>query len=96
MSEQNDDSKSSDDLSVDALRSELDADRKRIAQLEAENAALAAARTTRSKAAREPSRRTHRFWIAVLLVVGMVLTPVAILAVFLQNEIRDTGATSRP
>jgi hypothetical protein len=91
MSEQNGDSNSSDELSVDELRAELDADRKRIAQLEAENAALAASRKTRSKAVREAGRRTHRFWVAVLLVFGMLLTPVAILAVFLRNEIRDTG-----
>ena len=91
MSEENNDSKSSDDLSPDALRAELDADRQRIAQLEAENAALAASRMTRAEAAPEAGRRTHRFWIVVLLVVGMVLTPVAILALFLRNELGDTG-----
>ena len=91
MSEHDNDSKGSDDLSPDALRAELDADRQRIAQLEAENAALAASRMTRSEAAPEAGRRTHRFWIAVLLVVGMVLTPVGILALFLRNELADPG-----
>jgi hypothetical protein len=91
MSEHTDDSHSSDDRSVDELRAELEADRKRIAQLEAENAALAASGNGRSKKAPKEGRRTHRFWVALLLVLGMVLTPVAILAVFLHNEIRDTG-----
>ena len=58
MSEHDNDSKGSDDLSPDALRAELDADRQRIAELEAENAALAAARTTRVRARhRRPRRR---------------------------------------
>ena len=91
MSEHDNDSKGSDDLSPDALRAELAADRQRIAQLEAENAALAASRMTRSEAAPEAGRRTHRFWIVVLLVVGMVLTPVGILALFLRNELADPG-----
>ncbi len=91
MSEQNNDSKSSNGMSVDELRAELDADRQRIAQLEAENAALATSATTRSQTAPAAGPRPHRFWVAVLLVVGMVLTPVSILALFLRNEIRDPG-----
>jgi hypothetical protein len=91
VSDENNEPNNSDDVSLDALRSELEADRQRIAQLEAENAALAASRTRSSEATPKPGRRTHRVWVAVLLVLGMVLTPISILALFVKNEIEDTG-----
>jgi len=87
---EHDDSNRLDDMSSDALRAELEADRRRIAELEMENAALAASRETSGKSTSK-RRRTHRFWVAVLLILGMVLTPVAILALFLRSEIGDTG-----
>jgi hypothetical protein len=90
VSDHTDDSNGLDDMSTDALRAEVEADRKRIAELEAKNAELAASRTKSSKKARG-ARRTHRFWVALLLILGMVLTPVAILALFLHSEIEDTG-----
>jgi len=91
VSEQNNASNRSADLSADALRAEVEADRQRIAQLEAENAALAASETTRAEHAPREGRLTHRFWVAILLVIGMVLTPLAILALFLRSEVGDTG-----
>jgi hypothetical protein len=90
VTDQDDDSTGSDDASIDALQAELEADRQRIAQLEAENAALAA-RTSGFEGAPKRGRRPHRFWIAVLLILGMVLTPISILALFVKNEIGDTG-----
>ncbi len=91
MSEPDNAPNTSDDPSMDALQAELEATWKRIAALEAENAALAAAGTIRANAAPPAGRRTHRFWVAVLLVVGMLLTPVSILALFLNNQVGDTG-----
>jgi hypothetical protein len=76
---------------MEALQAELEANRQRIADLEAENAALAVARATRGKATPPGGRRTHHFWVAFLLVFGMLLTPVAIVAVFLKNQVSDTG-----
>jgi hypothetical protein len=90
--QQRDDSKRADEMTPDALRSELDADRERIAQLEAQNAALVASGKSRVEPGPKAGRRTHRFWIVILLVVGMVLTPVSILALFLRSEV---GATSK-
>ncbi len=87
MTEPNHEPNKSDDASVDELHAELEADRLRIAQLEAENAALAASRTP----GRKTGRPTHRFWVAVLLILGMVLTPLSILALFMKNEINDTS-----
>ncbi len=40
---------------------------------------------------RTTGRRTHRFWVAALLVIGMLLTPVSILALFLNSQVGDTG-----
>ena len=80
------------DPSIDALQAELEADRRRIAALEAENAALvAAANTTLADTTPPGTRRTHHFWVALLLVVGMLLTPVSILALWLNNQVTDTG-----
>ena len=90
MTEPND-PKNGDRPSIDALEAELAAKQQRIAALEAENAALAAGRTKRAKATPPGGRRTHHFWVALLLVVGMLLTPVAILAIFLNNQVGDTG-----
>lgn len=36
-------------------------------------------------------RRSHRFWVAILLVLGTVLTPISILALFVKNQISDTS-----
>ena len=80
------------DPSIDALQAELDADRRRIAALEAENAALvAAANPTRADTTARGTRRTHHFWVALLLVVGMLLTPVSIVALWLNNQVTDSG-----
>ena len=79
------------DTSIAALQAELDQYRRRIAELEAENATLAASQPKRSETAQTPGRRTSQVWVAVLLVLGMVLTPVSILALYLRDEIGDTG-----
>ena len=89
MTEPSNDPKDSRGPSMDALQAELEANRQRIAALEAENAALAAAGTTRGKATPPGARRTHHFWVALLLVLGMLLTPVAIVAVFLKNQVNN-------
>lgn len=36
-------------------------------------------------------RKPHRFWVALLLVLGTVLTPITITALFVHTEITDTG-----
>jgi hypothetical protein len=91
VSEPSNDPNTSNGPSMDALQAELEANRQRIAALEAENAALVAAASTRAKAAPPGARRTHHVWVAILLVVGMLLTPVSILALFLNSQISDTG-----
>ncbi len=81
-----------DDGSVAALREELEAEKQRIAALEAENAALLAAGSGLGgeSPAAPAGRRSHRFWVALLLVLATILTPVAIVAIFLKNEIGST------
>jgi hypothetical protein len=81
-----------DEKSAEELRAEIEADRKRIAALEAENAALleVGAHAAAANAATAKGPRTHRFWIAVLLIAGMLLTPLSILAVFVKGQINDT------
>jgi len=78
---------------VEQLRQELEAEKARIAALEAENAALVAA-TGRGEgdaaAKKKTGRRSHRFWIAILLVIATVLTPLTIVALFVKNQINDT------
>ncbi len=74
------------DPTPEELRKRLEADERRIAELEAENAALAAA-----PAAATPKVRTHRFWVALLLVLGMLLTPITIVALYVKNEIGNTS-----
>jgi hypothetical protein len=78
---------------MDDLRSELEAQKRRITELEVENAALAAAvQKTAPQAATPPrGRHPHRFWIALLLILGFLLTPLSFLAIFLKAEITDTG-----
>ena len=82
-----------EDESVERLRQELDAEKAHIAALEAENAALLAARQDGGDDAAKPrsGRRSHRFWVAILLVVACLLTPLSIVALFVKNEIGDTG-----
>ncbi len=82
-----------EDESVERLRQELDAEKAHIAALEAENKALLAARQGggTDAAAPKPGRRSHRFWVAILLVVACLLTPLSIVALFVKNEIGDTG-----
>jgi hypothetical protein len=36
-------------------------------------------------------RKRHRFWVTVLLVLGTLLTPITITALFVHTEISDTG-----
>jgi hypothetical protein len=84
----------SPDESVEQLRSELEAEKQRIAALEAENAALLAARGSGGDGAEpkaKPGRRSHRFWVAILLVIATVLTPLTIVALFVKQQINDTG-----
>jgi hypothetical protein len=80
--------------SVEELRHELEAEKERIAALEAENAALLAAGVKAGSAgavaAGRSARRSHRFWVAILLVIGTVLTPLTIVALFVKNQINDT------
>ncbi len=48
---------------------------------------------------KKPERRGHRFWAAVLLVLGFLLTPITIVVLFAHTEITDTGryvATVKP
>jgi hypothetical protein len=54
---------------------------------------LLAARTDVGHEAAKPksARRSHRFWVAILLVVACLLTPLSIIALFVKNEIGDTG-----
>jgi hypothetical protein len=35
-------------------------------------------------------RRTHRFWVSLLLVIGLVLTPLTFVALFVKSQINDT------
>ncbi|MGZ6967861.1 MAG: hypothetical protein ACXVKN_09005 [Acidimicrobiia bacterium] len=81
-----------DDESLARLRSELEAEKERIAALERENAALLAATAGGAGAgvAKPKGRRSHRFWVAILLVIGSVLTPLTIVALFVKNTISDT------
>lgn len=47
----------------------------------------------------KPARRGHRFWAAVLLVLGFLLTPITIVVLFAHTQITDTGryvATVKP
>jgi hypothetical protein len=85
--------KPADDESVERLRQELEAEKRHIAALEVENAALLAARVDIGDEAATPksARRSHRFWVAILLVVACLLTPLSIIALFVKNEIGDTG-----
>jgi hypothetical protein len=79
--------------SVEELRQELEAEKQRIAALEAENAKLLAARSEGGEGGgtAPTGRKSHRFWVAVLLLTAMVLTPFTILAIFLKGQINDTG-----
>jgi hypothetical protein len=78
--------------SVEELRQELEAEKQRIAALEAENAKLLAASGNADEGDVAPSgRKSHRFWVALLLVTAMILTPFTILAIFLKGQINDTG-----
>jgi hypothetical protein len=74
---------------IGALKAELDAEKRRAAALEARNAAL----EDKRRASRDASgaRRGHRFLVAILLVLGFVLTPVTIVVLFAHTEITDTG-----
>jgi hypothetical protein len=77
---------------MDDLRSELEAQRRRIDELEVENASLAASVAATSTTTAKPARaRTHRFWISVLLVLGFLITPLSFVAIFLKAEVTDTG-----
>lgn len=78
------------DESVEHLRQELEAEKQRIAALEAENAALLAARGESGAGRVTPKRRSHHFWVALLLVIATVLTPLTILAIFVKQQINDT------
>lgn len=78
--------------SVEELRRELEAEKQRIAALEAENAKLLAASGAADDDGDQPKgRRSHRFWVALLLLVAMILTPFTILAIFVKGQINDTG-----
>ena len=81
-----------DDESVERLRQELEAEKQRIAALEAENAALLASRPSVGDdgAKATSGRRSHHFWVAILLVVACLLTPLSIIALFVKNEIGNT------
>jgi hypothetical protein len=78
--------------SVEELRQELEAEKQRIAALEAENAKLLAASGQVAGGGDGPKvRKSHRFWVALLLLVAMILTPFTILAIFVKGQINDTG-----
>jgi hypothetical protein len=82
----------SGDDSVERLRRELEAEKQHIAALEAENAALLAATGGDADAAGKPKlRSSHRFWVSILLVIACLLTPLSIVALFVKNQINDTG-----
>jgi hypothetical protein len=76
---------------MNAGPSELDSYRQRVVQLEAENAALRAAQATPAEPKPKVGRRHDRVVVAILLVLGMLLTPVSILTLFVHSEIGDTG-----
>ncbi len=38
-----------------------------------------------------PRIKTYRFWVALLLVLGTILTPITIVSLFLKNEISNTS-----
>src|SRR5690242_5680065 len=76
------------DSNVETLKAELDAERKHAADLEARNAALA---PENGGGATKPARRGHRWLVALLLVLGFILTPVTIVVLFAHTELTDTG-----
>jgi hypothetical protein len=75
---------------LDALRAELERERHRAEELEAKNRAIEAGRRDSSEAPAGARRRTHRFWVALLLVLGTVLTPITIVALYVNAEVTDT------
>jgi hypothetical protein len=87
----NQDPTSGEERPDEALEAELEAQQRRISELEAENAALAAKRPRRAKKMAQHGVRSHRGWVALLLVVGLLLTPIMIVALYLKSEITDTG-----
>ena len=79
--------------SVGQLRRELEEEKQRIAALEAENAKLLAASGKGEDGGDTVphGRKSHRFWVALLLLIAMILTPFTILAIFVKGQINDTG-----
>jgi hypothetical protein len=77
--------------SVEELREELEAEKQRIAALEAELLAAKGGTGSGDGAEAKRGRRSHGFWVAILLVLATVLTPFTILAVFVKQQINDTG-----
>ncbi len=39
----------------------------------------------------KPPRKRHRFWVTILLVIGTLLTPITIMALFVNTEISSTS-----
>ena len=63
------------------LRQVVEEQQRRIAELEAHQAAPR----------REKRHHPHRFWIALLLVTGTLLTPIGITALFVHTQLKDTS-----
>ncbi len=82
----------SPDESLEQLREELEAEKARIAALEAQNAELLAASggAETGEAPTKRGRKSHRFWVAILLVIATLLTPLTIVALFVKQQINDT------
>jgi hypothetical protein len=70
---------------VTRLRAEL-------AELDRRTARLEARATATVEPRRRAKRRgSHRFWVAILLMLGTLLTPLSLLAVYVKTQVTDTG-----
>ena len=46
---------------------------------------------------KKTGRKSHRFWISILLIIGLILTPLSMLALFMRSEISESArATCKP
>ncbi|HEY7133712.1 MAG TPA: hypothetical protein VIB48_01475 [Acidimicrobiia bacterium] len=80
------------DTEVETLQAELDAERKHAADLEARNAALQGRDPAKNGSdGTKRARRGHRWLVALLLVLGFILTPITIVVLFAHTELTDTG-----
>ncbi len=87
------------EVDVATLKAELADEKRRASALAARNAALEAQRRGDGEDVAKRPRRRHRILVALLLVIGFVLTPVTIVVLYAHTQITDTGryvATIKP